>query len=109
MADQEIVYLKANDHKSVYANHVLIRAGIVDFLMEFGVNLNRGTPEEPLVIEQNVSVYLSPQEAKLLAEYLQGRVQEYERAFGAIPNSSLTPAVVAEPSALPSGGGPLLQ
>ena len=90
------------DYRESYANSVQVRVNLWDFYLMFGT-IQQSQPDE-VVLQNFQGVYLSPQQAKALANLLQQNVGQYEAAFGEIrlepqPGSSIAPAV--------SGGGPI--
>jgi flagellar protein FlaG len=73
---------KGADYRENYANSVQVRVNLWDFFLSFGV-LDQTTPEN-VQIHNFQGVYLSPQQAKALANVLNQNVQQYESAFGEI-------------------------
>jgi flagellar protein FlaG len=77
------------DYRESYANSVQVRVSLWDFFLTFGT-INQSAAE--LVHIHNFQgVFLSPQQAKALANVLHQNVQQYETAFGEIklePNAS---------------------
>jgi len=70
------------DYRENYANSVQVRVSLWDFFLLFGT-INQTTPEAVSI--QNFSgIFLSPQQAKALANVLQQNIQQYESAFGEI-------------------------
>jgi hypothetical protein len=83
------------DYREGYANSVQVRANLWDFFLMFGL-VSQNAPD--LVNIQNFQgVYMSPQQAKALANVLQQNIAQYEAAFGEIH---------IDPQAQP-GGGPV--
>jgi hypothetical protein len=72
---------------SVYSNSVQIRPALYDFHLDFGRIL--GLAEDGLHIETLVSVVMSPQHAKVLANLLSARVNDYERVYGPINTGAI--------------------
>ena len=70
------------DYREGYANSVQIRASLWDFLLLFG--LANQTAPDAVTIANFQGVYLSPQQAKALANLLQQHLKQYEAAFGEI-------------------------
>ena len=70
------------DYRENYANSVQLRASLWDFLLLFGT-VRQGTPEA-VTIQNFQGIYLSPQQAKALANVLNQNLQQYETAFGEI-------------------------
>jgi|SRR5512143_785805 flagellar protein FlaG len=72
----------SQDYREGYANSVQVRANLWDFLLLFGT-INQTAPDS-VNIRNFQGVYLSPQQAKALANLLQQNIQQYEGAFGEI-------------------------
>ncbi|MCW5977166.1 MAG: DUF3467 domain-containing protein [Bryobacteraceae bacterium] len=70
------------DYREGYANSIQVRANLWDFFLVFGT-LNQTSPES-VTIANFQGVYLSPQQAKALANLLQQNIMQYEATFGAI-------------------------
>lgn len=70
------------DYKESYANSVQVRVNLWDFFLMFGT-IQQSTPEE-VSITNFQGIYLSPQQAKALANLLNQNLQQYEAAFGTI-------------------------
>ena len=70
------------EYRENYANSVQLRANLWDFFLLFGI-LNQSTPEA-VSIQNFQGIYLSPQQAKALANVLQQNLQQYETTFGEI-------------------------
>src|SRR6267142_736183 len=75
-------YRRSNTFLSMYANSTQIRTTPWDIQLIFGEILS--VDESKLVIENQLAVTLSPQQAKALVNALSGQVQAYERQFGEI-------------------------
>jgi hypothetical protein len=73
---------KAADYRDSYANSVQVRLSIWDFFLVFGT-LEQQSPEQVLV-DNFQGIYLSPQQAKALANVLNHNVAQYEQSFGPI-------------------------
>lgn len=73
---------QTEDYRESYANSVQVRANLWDFLLMFGT-LNQTKPDS-VMIRNFQGIYLSPQQAKALANLLQQNVQQYEATFGEI-------------------------
>jgi hypothetical protein len=73
---------KAPDYRENYANSVQVRVNLWDFFLSFGL-LDQTTPEA-VQIHNFQGIYLSPQQAKALANVLVQNLQQYENAFGEI-------------------------
>lgn len=73
---------KRTDYRDNYANSVQVRMTMWDFFLTFGVMSDANA--ERVLIEAFQGVYLSPQQAKALANILQQNIHQYESAFGEI-------------------------
>ena len=73
---------KAADYRDSYANSVQVRLSIWDFFLVFGT-LEQQNPEQ-VRIDNFQGIYLSPQQAKALANVLNHNVAQYEQSFGPI-------------------------
>ena len=81
-ASQEVRIVHTEDYRETYANSIQVRVNVWDFFMMFGIL----QPLEDNVVEVRnfQGIYLSPQQAKALANMLQQNVANYEQAFGEI-------------------------
>lgn len=79
------------DYRETYANSLQVRMSLYDFQLMFGT-FSQTTPDTVNIINFQ-GVYLSPPNAKILANLLVQHVQQYEATFGEIHLE-------------PSGGGP---
>ena len=70
------------DYRETYANSVQVRVSLWDFLLSFGT-INQTAPDA-VIIQNFQGVFLSPQQAKALANVLNQNLQQYEAAFGEI-------------------------
>ena len=70
------------DYREHYANSVQIRVSLWDFFLLFGT-VNQSTAET-VSIQNFQGVYLSPQQAKALANVLNQNISQYEGTFGEI-------------------------
>ena len=70
------------DYREAYANSVQIRVNLWDFFLMFGV-IAQASPDT-VEIRNYQGVYLSPQQAKALANLLTQNITQYESAFGEI-------------------------
>lgn len=70
------------DYREGYANSVQVRLSLWDFFLVFGT-VNQASPES-VNIRNFQGIYLSPQQAKALANLLQQNIQQYEANFGEI-------------------------
>jgi hypothetical protein len=73
---------KSDDYREGYANSVQVRVNLWDFFLSFGV-LDQSAPDN-VQIQNFQGIYLSPQQAKALANVLNQNLQQYENAFGEI-------------------------
>ncbi len=70
------------DYREHYANSVQVRVSLWDFFLLFGT-VNQSTAEE-VAIHNFQGIYLSPQQAKALANVLNQNISQYEGTFGEI-------------------------
>jgi flagellar protein FlaG len=70
------------DYRESYANSVQMRVNLWDFFLSFGTITQ--TAPESVNINNFQGVYLSPQQAKALANLLNQNISQYESAFGEI-------------------------
>jgi flagellar protein FlaG len=70
------------DYRENYANSVQVRLSVWDFLLVFGT-VNQTGPDA-VQIRNFQGVYLSPQQAKALANLMTQNIQQYEANFGEI-------------------------
>lgn len=84
MINQPAKILLANtaDYRENYANSVQVRVNLWDFFLMFGT-INQTAPDA-VNIANFQGVYLSPQQAKALANLLNQNIAQYESAFGEI-------------------------
>jgi flagellar protein FlaG len=81
--DQPTVSMrKSEQYRDSYANSVQVRLSIWDFFLVFGT-LEQQNPEQ-VRIDNFQGIYLSPQQAKALANVLNHNVAQYEQSFGPI-------------------------
>ena len=78
----KITLTKSADYRDSYANSVQVRLSIWDFFLVFGT-LEQENPEQ-VRIDNFQGIYLSPQQAKALANVLNHNVAQYEQSFGPI-------------------------
>ena len=78
----KIQLLNTPEYRENYANSVQVRVNLWDFFLSFGL-IEQTTPEA-VVIKNFQGIYLSPQQAKALANVLNQNLQQYESAFGEI-------------------------
>jgi flagellar protein FlaG len=70
------------DYREGYANSVQVRVSLWDFYLMFGT-ITQNTPDA-VSIQNFQGIFLSPQQAKALANLLNQNVSQYESAFGPI-------------------------
>lgn len=70
------------DYREGYANSVLVRNSLWDFMLSFG-RISQASLDH-LAIQNFQAIYLSPQHAKAFLNLLQQRVSHYEATFGEI-------------------------
>ncbi|MEZ5401674.1 MAG: DUF3467 domain-containing protein [Bryobacteraceae bacterium] len=70
------------DYREHYANSVQCRVNLWDFFLMFGTI--QQTAADAVNIHNFQGVYLSPQQAKALANLLNQNITQYEAAFGEI-------------------------
>ena len=73
---------QTQDYREHYANSVQVRPNLWDFFLAFGT-INQTAPDS-VHIQNFQGIYLSPQQAKALANVLQQNIQQYESTFGEI-------------------------
>lgn len=71
-----------DDYRESYANSVQMRVSLWDFFLMFGT-VNQTSPDA-VTIQNFQGVYLSPPQAKALANLLGQNLRQYEAAFGEI-------------------------
>jgi len=84
------------DYREGYANSVQVRMSVWDFFLVFGT-MTQDTPEE-VQLRNFQGIYLSPQQAKALANVLNHNIAQYEQTFGPL---------VLEPQPFIPAGGPV--
>ena len=78
----KIQIVNTADYRETYANSVQVRVSLWDFFLSFGI-INQSAPDS-VHIQNFQGLYLSPQQAKALANVLQQNVSQYEATFGEI-------------------------
>ena len=73
---------RSPEYREGYANSVQVRLSVWDFFLGFGTM--SPTAQDEVTLETFQGIYLSPQQAKALMRLLEGNLQQYEQAFGAI-------------------------
>lgn len=71
-----------SEYREGYANSVQVRVSLWDFFLTFGT-LTQTAPDG-VNIQNFQGIYLSPQQAKALANVLQQNLSQYESTFGEI-------------------------
>ena len=85
----KIQIANAPDYREHYANSVQVRVNLWDFFLMFGTI--QQTAPDAVNIHNFQGVYLSPQQAKALANLLQQNITQYESAFGEIRLEPISP------------------
>ena len=70
------------DYRETYANSVQVRVSLWDFFLMFGT-INQSAPDA-VTISNFQGIFLSPPQAKALANLLAQNLKQYEAAFGEI-------------------------
>jgi hypothetical protein len=68
------------DYRETYANSVQVRMSVWDFQLVFGT-MQQVSPTE-VDLNNFQAIYLSPQQAKALANILSHNLAQYEQTFG---------------------------
>lgn len=71
-----------SDYRENYANSVQVRVSLWDFFLTFGTLQQNAA--DTVDIRNFQGLFLSPQQAKALANVLQQNVTQYENTFGLI-------------------------
>src|ERR1700744_154595 len=71
------------DYRENYSNSVQVRVSLWDFFLSFGTINQSGA--DSVAISNYQGIFLSPQQAKALANLLSQNVTQYETTFGEIP------------------------
>ena len=77
-----VVTQKSADYREGYANSVQVRMSVWDFFLIFGTMHQEAS--EKVEIDNFQGIYLSPQQAKALANVLNHNLAQYEQAFGTL-------------------------
>ncbi len=80
---------QTGDYRENYANSVQVRVNLWDFFLMFGTI--QQTAADAVTISNFQGVYLSPQQAKALANLLNQNISQYETAFGEIRLEPVAP------------------
>ena len=78
----EISLKTTDDYRENYANSVQVRVSVWDFFLVFGTLQQQS--EDKIDVRNFQGIYLSPQQAKALANILAQNLVNYEQAFGEI-------------------------
>ena len=78
------------DYREAYANSVQVRVSLWDFFLLFGT-INQNAPDS-VTIHNFQGLFLSPQQAKALANVLNQNISQYEATFGEIRLEPKPPA-----------------
>ena len=78
----KFVLTNTPDYRESYANSVQMRVSLWDFFLMFGT-INQTAPDA-VTIQNFQGVFLSPPQAKALANLLSQNLKQYEAAFGEI-------------------------
>ena len=70
------------DYRENYANSVQVRVSLWDFFLLFGT-INQAAPDSVSILNHQ-GIFLSPQQAKALANVLSQNITQYEATFGEI-------------------------
>ena len=84
------------EYRDGYANSVQVRMSVWDFFLVFGT-MSQDNPEV-LNVRNFQGIYLSPQQAKALANVLNHNLAQYEQTFGPL---------ALEPQPFIPAGGPV--
>jgi hypothetical protein len=90
----KITLLKEPEYRESYANSVQVRVNLWDFFLSFGL-IDQTIPEN-VTLRNFQGIYISPQQAKALANVLNQNLQQYESAFGEIKLEPQTPGAVIQ-------------
>ena len=82
------------DYREHYANSVQVRVSLWDFFLMFGT-INQSAPDS-VNIQNFQGIFLSPQQAKALANVLNQNVTQYESTFGEIKLEPQQPGSVIQ-------------
>ena len=88
-APAKIQLSNTSDYREAYANSVQVRVSLWDFFLLFGT-INQTSPDS-VTIHNFQGLFLSPQQAKALANVLNQNVSQYEATFGEIKLEPKTP------------------
>ncbi len=80
----------AADYRETYANSVQVRVSLWDFFLLFGT-INQTAPDSVTIVNHQ-GLFLSPQQAKALANVLTQNITQYESTFGEIKLEAQPPS-----------------
>jgi len=78
------------DYRETYANSVQVRVSLWDFFLLFGT-INQTAPDSVTIVNHQ-GLFLSPQQAKALANVLAQNITQYESTFGEIKLEAQPPS-----------------
>ncbi len=78
----KVTLINNPDYREHYANSVQVRVNLWDFFLMFGTI--QQTAADAVTIHNFEGIFLSPQQAKALANLLNQNIAQYETAFGEI-------------------------
>ena len=78
----KIQLVNTSDYREHYANSVQVRVSLWDFFLLWGT-MNQSAPDA-VTIQNFQGIFLSPQQAKALANVLNQNITQYESTFGEI-------------------------
>ncbi len=78
------------DYRETYANSVQVRVSLWDFFLLFGT-INQTAPDSVTIVNHQ-GLFLSPQQAKALANVLTQNITQYESTFGEIKLEAQPPS-----------------
>jgi flagellar protein FlaG len=88
----KIQLVNTPDYREHYANSVQVRVSLWDVFLLFGT-MNQAAPDA-VTIHNFQGVYLSPQQAKALANVLNQNISQYESTFGEIALEPKSPSSI---------------
>ena len=88
----KIQLVNTPDYREHYANSVQVRVSLWDFFLLYGT-MNQSAPDA-VTIQNFEGIYLSPQQAKALANVLNQNISQYESTFGEIALEPKAPASI---------------
>ena len=88
----KIQLVNTSDYREHYANSVQVRVSLWDVFLLFGT-MNQSAPDA-VTIHNYQGIYLSPQQAKALANVLNQNISQYESTFGEITLEPKAPSSI---------------